>query len=368
MRGGASLFDLQKSISNYAIGRKLENVTGVVIHAGQDASGNEKIYSSGNSSGYVLEFDNEMGTQAVADSILASLQLRGFRYQPYKANGAMLDPSAEIGDAVKINGTVSMIGSLATRHSRLMAADISAPYDEEVDHEFKYVPRTQREFKRESAYTRARLTIAEDSIEAKVSRTGGNASSFGWILTADNHVWYADNTEVMRVDRNGLTVKGRVEATSGVIGGCTIENGVLKVGSANVTNLSIGSNFSVDSSGNMTANNAKITGTLTVGGNQITAANLYTGAYQSSQNYGSWNGAATSTSAGGYCYGGAGYGYNYGNATTYGTSSYQAYFYCGQLNVMNANGRIVANNEVFQPVTVVIPNVGTYRFLGRHIS
>lgn len=367
-----SEFNLDQKVRSLQIGRSIPAYTGVSVNAGQDSSGNERIYYAGDDSGYVLEVSTPYGSQQVADSLLAGLKLRGIGYDAYDSDGALLDPSAEIGDAVTINGTRSTILTRSVNHGRLMAATISSPFDEEVNHEYQYESKTRREFKRESAYTRARLTIAEDSIEAKVSRTGGNASSFGWILTADNHVWYADNTEVMRVDRNGLTVKGRVEATSGVIGGCTIENGVLKVGSANVTNLSIGNNFNVDSSGNMTANNATITGTLTVGGNQITAANLYTGAYQSSQNYGSWNGAAVSTSAGGYCYGGAGYGYGYNNATIQSGGSYPNYYQAESI-VGNRGGTLGSHTSGDSVVilgygvswkTVTI-NGTTYYLLGR---
>lgn len=233
------MFDLQRKMKSLSIGRQLEAVTGVIIHAGQDSQGNEKVYSSGDDSGYVIEMDNDMGTQEIADSILASLKLRGYRYQPYDAGGAILDPAAEIGDAVSVNGTVSVIGSMATRHGRLMESDIAAPYDEEVNHEFQFVPRTQREFRRESARTRARLTIAEDSIEAKVSKEGddGSAESFSWKLLSNSHSWYANDTLVMRVNRNGLRIEGEVYATSGRIGDAEIINGHLTVDGANIRNL-----------------------------------------------------------------------------------------------------------------------------------
>jgi len=39
------------------------------------------------------------------------------------------------------------------------------------------------------------------------------------------------------VDDEGLTVNGTVNATAGNIGGCSIENGVLKIANANIENL-----------------------------------------------------------------------------------------------------------------------------------
>ena len=231
------MFNLQKKMQTLSVGRKLDAYTGVVIHCGQDANGNEVTISAGDATGYVLEIDNPLGTQQMADTILSGLKLRGQRYQPYGASSALLDPSAEIGDAVTVDGTASVLLSASTKHGRIMAADISAPYEEEVDHEFTYKPRIQREFKRESAYSRARLTINETEIAAKVSRTGGNASSFGWLLDAESHTWYANDAEVMRVNRNGLKVTGEIVATSGVIGGCQIVNGVLQVDAAQIRNI-----------------------------------------------------------------------------------------------------------------------------------
>lgn len=231
------MINLQKKMQSLSIGRKLDAFTGVRIYVGQNSNGVEVSYFAGDETGYVLEATNPNGTQAMADNILASLKQRGVRYQPYEADSAMLDPAAEIGDGVTVDGTNSVILSQKTRHGRLMAADISAPYDEEVDHEFKYEPRTVREFRRESAYTRSRLTIAEDSIEAKVSKEGGNPESFGWVLTSSAHTWYANDQEVIRFNRDGAYVKGEIVATSGVIGGCSIVNGVLQVDAASIRNI-----------------------------------------------------------------------------------------------------------------------------------
>lgn len=223
-------------------GRELETVGGVILRAGQTESGTQKVYYAGDvsgASGYVFECENEAGSQETADAIFAGLRMRGFRYQPFEAGSAYLDPSSEVGDWVTVDGTVSIIHSMNTRHGRLMASDISAPLDEEVNHEFPFETKTQREFRRESALTRARLTIAEGSIEAKVDKTGddGTTESFSWKLLSNSHTWYSNDTMVMRVDRRGLRIEGEVYATSGRIGDAEIVNGVLTVNGANIRNL-----------------------------------------------------------------------------------------------------------------------------------
>lgn len=270
------------------VGRQISAYTGVVVHAGQDGNGNEIIYSAGNTTGYVLDVDNPIGTQRMADGILAALKLRGIKYNPFAADRVLLDPSAEIGDGVTVNSTDSVILSLDTRFGHSMYADVAAPFDEEVDHEFQYEPKMQREFKRESSYTRSRITQTESQIalevarataaegslssritinadsitsevtnrinavngeknraegaesslssritqtetdiSAKVSKTGGNAASFGWTLTDSSWTLTSNNTTVLKATSSGVEVNGKITATSGTIGGVTIQNGVL---------------------------------------------------------------------------------------------------------------------------------------------
>ncbi len=325
--------NLQKKVQNLSIGKKLDSYTGVVINVGQDSQGNDVSYSSGDDTGYVLEISNPNGTQEMAETILAILKLRGVQYQPYDAGGTLLDPAAEIGDGVTINGTTSWIASSGKRFSRLMATDIAAPYDEEINHEYKYTPRTQREFKRESAYTRARLTIDEDEISAKVSQIGGENNSFGWVLTATGHTWYANNVEVMRVTQRGLKVTGEVNATSGNIGGCQIIDGVLTVDGANIDNINadtitagtlnvdrIAAN-SIEGGVNGKIAESTVTG-WNVGSETLTGGSGGNIDYETVSTYNTVGGINTNL----------GYAAGYGAAITYGTSTYPWYFTCHQIN------------------------------------
>ena len=361
------------------IGRGLEDYTGVRIHAGQNGNGKEMYYFAGDETGYVLEVENPMGSQQMAYNILSMLKLRGVRYQPYEADSAMLDPAAEIGDGVTADGTSSVILSQQTRHGRLMAADISAPYEEEVDHEFKYEPKLQREFKRESSYSRARLTInenaivaevtratgaegalsarltiaegaitaevtratnaegalssrltiAEGEISAKVSKTGGAASSFGWTLTDSDWSLYSNSTRVLHATQSGIEVTGTITATAGTIGGCSIVNGVLTIGSANITSL----NANVITAGTL---NVDRIADLSIGGAKITNSTLTGGKVAMNTLTGGANGnMALSTITTNNTVSGIntnlGHAAGYGLATTQGTSSYPSYFRTGTL-------------------------------------
>ena len=222
--------DNAKSIS---VGRKLSRVTGVRLIAGEDDDGNTLVYESGNDIGYVIEVSNPTGNQAMADMILAQLSLRGFQYQAFDAV-SFVNPAAELGDSVTVDGNNSVIYSMDTDHSTLMVSGASAPFEEEVNHEYNFVPKQTREYKRQIKDMRATLKIYGDEIAAKVSEIGGDNASFGWSLKATEFGLYSGNRKVFYVNSSGAHVEGEITATSGTIGGASIVNGVLVINSANI--------------------------------------------------------------------------------------------------------------------------------------
>ena len=342
------------------ISPQFQPYSGVEIVVSEDTA-----YFAGNRNGRVLTIETPWGTQEQANNILASLTQRGFQYQPYTAGNALVNPAAELGDAVTVNGVYSGIYKMSRSYSSLMAADIEAPQDEEVDHEFPYEPKQDRIYKRELAEARAQIKVNHDSIEAEVFRaseaevqlssaiqqtatdisanvlrkTGGSSSSFGWTLTDSSWELKSNNQTVFRATSSGVEISGKVTATSGTIGGFTITGSSIYNGMSNINSTSsgvyIGTNgiavgcgrFKVTSSGAVSAANMTLTGTLNIGGTNITAAALRSGA-QSAYN----NGSTWST--------GAGYGYNYNAATASNPSSYPANF---------TAGRIVATTRVVAP-------------------
>ena len=264
----------------------------------------ETQVSAGNDFGRTLEFDNPFGTQAMANQILA--KLRGFQYQPYSSSGALLDPAAEIGDAVSIKNVYGGLYTRVRTFSRLMKADISAPYDEEINHEYKFESPEQRKFKREMGDVRATLSIESDritaevaqrqadsaefrsqlsvqatQIAARVTQTGGSQSSFGWSLLSNEFGLYAGNTKVFWVNSTGAHVKGEITATSGKIGNFNIGstaiwNNISQYGGTQTTGvylgtdgIQLGQNFRVNTSGQITASGG------TIGGFTITNNAIY---------------------------------------------------------------------------------------------
>lgn len=399
-------------VSDIEVSPQFQPYSRVIIHIDDDTQ-----VVAGNTTGRTLEIDNPFGNQQMANAILQSLS--GYQYQPYTADGALLDPAAEIGDAIETPAVHGGIYSRNRQFGRLMKADVAAPTDEEINHEYVFETPTERAYKRqvedvkasfiltnnliETEVARAnaaegqlssRVTQNAESITAEVSRAtaaegtisatlsvhateiaakvnaSGGGGSFSWVLNSNSHTWKSNNTDVMRVNASGLWIKGTVEAASGKIGGFDIgatalsynglywgdtsknygvyvgQSGIQLGKNFKVTNsgavtasnlainggsISIGDNFSVSSSGNVSANNMTLTGTLSVGGSTITADALRQGAERANSGYSNWNSAYSSTSAGGYCYGGAGGGYAFNNATDSGSGQYPYYFRCTNL-------------------------------------
>lgn len=219
-----------------SLGNRSEAVTGVNLYVGKDDSGNDIAYVAGDSTGFVLNASSPVGTQSMANNILSAVKLRGFRYQAFEAT-SLLDPAAEVGDTATVNNNGAVIHNASTKHSTLMESEVSAPYDEEINHEYRYESKQERTFRRQIGEVKATLSIQAGEIAAKVSATGGDNQSFGWSMTTAGMFWYANGSEIMRATKDGLKVTGEIVATSGNIGGATIVNGVLTVENANIGSI-----------------------------------------------------------------------------------------------------------------------------------
>lgn len=311
----------------------------------------EHSYFAGNEVNRVLRIENPWGTQAQAEKILASLQANGFQYQPFKASSAHLNPAAEIGDGITVSDTYSGIYKMDRTFSTLMTSDVEAPQDEEIDHEYPFEPKQDRIYKREIADAKAQISITQSEILAEVYRataaegqlrssitqtaeeisanvvkkTGGSQDSFGWSLTDSAWSVSSNGSEVFRIDSSGANVSGTIRATSGEIGGFTIGNysfynGMNNIGSKDngvyigTDGISVGGGkFTVTASGAVSAVDMVLTGTLRIGGTDITAKALRSGAQSAYTNSSAWTT-------------GAGYGVSYNNATKQNGGSYPNYY------------------------------------------
>lgn len=97
---------------------------------------NETIAEAGDNTGRVMVIQNPWASQEIAQNLLA--QIRNDVYLPFRATDIILDPAVEVGDAVYLPDGISGVYSMDVTMDSLFSADISAPADEEIDHEFPY--------------------------------------------------------------------------------------------------------------------------------------------------------------------------------------------------------------------------------------
>ncbi|MCQ4864675.1 hypothetical protein [Pseudoflavonifractor phocaeensis] len=175
------------------VGRKLgefesspafEPVTKVILWYDDESS-----YAAGDDGGRVLELTCPWATQAMAENILASVS--GFVYRPFSGTGALLDPAAELGDAVTVNGVYSMLATMDTNFDALCLSDISAPADEEVDHEYPYQSPQGRELRRkvslEQKYYGTKISRREGLV---IEKTDGDSVEARVVLNAEKLAFY----------------------------------------------------------------------------------------------------------------------------------------------------------------------------------
>lgn len=265
--------NLNKNVASLDVSPIFDTYSKVIMLTGQkDENGNDIAYVAGDDSGRTLTVTNPWANQTIANDILE--KIRGWAYQPYEASNALLNPAAEIGDSVDINETFGGIYQQTITFGKLYNADISAPYDEEIDHEYAYESSGNREYTRQMDSVKASLRTFSNEIAAKVERENTN-EMFGWSLTADSWSVHNANGTIFKVDADGAEVTGVIKASSGMIGGFNIGtmgiyNNIESFGETGKSNgvyigtngIQLGENFKVDSSGNLTAASGTFKGSV----------------------------------------------------------------------------------------------------------
>lgn len=128
------------------------------------------VYTAG-VEGYSISVICPWATQQMANDLLAKAQ--GFRYQGFEASMAALPGSAERGDGVNISGVYGMLADRTIYFNPSMNSDISAPWEEEVNHEFQYRSPIKQDINRQVGQVQANLEVAVDSITQTIQGING---------------------------------------------------------------------------------------------------------------------------------------------------------------------------------------------------
>ena len=225
----------------------------------------DHIYTSGDDTGRTLEVSCPWGSQAMADSILAKVS--GIEYQPYEASDALLDPATEIGDGITLGGVYSVLAQSYVSLDKQCAANISAPYTDEIDDEYPYKTPEQRKTERQLAQTRSLITKNAEEIKLEVQGLNGKYTKLS--QTVDGFTFEDESGTVYinggAIKANSVTAD-QIDATN------------LKVDAANITGtLYIGDlvdNVGLVTEDNVTTITNNAIKTANISADQITAGTL----------------------------------------------------------------------------------------------
>ena len=123
-------------------------------------------WTAGDDSGFTLKAECPYAGQAMADRLLS--ELRGYIYQPMQAEDALLDPAAELGDSVSVDGVTAPLIQADLTFDHLMAGSIAAPGQRELGSEYPYQSRALRALEWKIASTRSEIYKTSEEIRLKV--------------------------------------------------------------------------------------------------------------------------------------------------------------------------------------------------------
>ena len=177
----------------------------------------ENYYEAGTGDN-VMEVSCPYGSQQMANDILASLQ--GYSYQPATAGEALLDPAAEFGDAMTVEGLYTVIANMDITFDRLMTSDVGAPGEQEIESEYPYQSQQTTESNRNLARVRSLITKTAEEITLSVENLE------------------EDMGHTLRVAADGVTITNAQGATVTISGG-QIDASTINASEINAANLNL---------------------------------------------------------------------------------------------------------------------------------
>lgn len=163
-------------------------------------------FFAGDKSGYVLVVECPYATDQMAADALTKVQ--GKTYLGYRSTDTVLPVDAELGDGVTVGGIYSMLAYRKVSFGPGHMSEISAPGENEVDHEYPYVSSTKRETDRKLAQTRTLISKTSEAVE---------------ILAED----YDKNmSQTLRVGADGVTITNAAGSRLEIDGGQLKANSV----------------------------------------------------------------------------------------------------------------------------------------------
>lgn len=206
----------------------------------------KNMYFAGTYDGYVMTIDCPYGTQEMANDLLT--KARGFEYQGFIAEQAILPPETELGDGVAVSGIYGMIARRSFKFTPGMTSTIEAPRDLEIQHEYKYSSPQQRKTERQLAQTRSliiktaeKITLSIEGLDARVSKIELNEQDI--TLSVSN----GDESSVIKLMAGTTELSSQTIKMTGLVtiaglsgGTTTIDGACIKTGKISADRIEVG--------------------------------------------------------------------------------------------------------------------------------
>lgn len=145
-------------------------ISGVTLYLDDDSG-----YTAGDRTGFLLEAWCPFATQGICDGVLNAL--RGVRLNGIEVENGICDPLAELGDVMFGGGVLFRAGTMELDYKAACIAELTAPIEGEVEHEFPYQEKAAKEINRKIAQTKAEIRLTADSITQTVSGIDGRVAT-----------------------------------------------------------------------------------------------------------------------------------------------------------------------------------------------
>lgn len=197
---GLDLNFLGMNVQRFENSPALDGISGVQLETEEGTAA-----VAGNLSGFVLNGNCEFAsTNGVAELCLQNVS--GYQYKPFAAEKALLDPAAEVGDLVIIDGRSYQMMAIDWNLTSWPTADISAPYDAEVDHEYKILSPEAKSYRKAVASTDTKL------------KNYAQISEFGTLIEQNsNSVVLAASQTYVNITNYNETIQNLQDQISGTI-------------------------------------------------------------------------------------------------------------------------------------------------------
>ncbi len=195
--------DLGKGVDSLPIsGVQLQNESGETIAEAGDATGRV----------LVQQYPYEDNAKAVATYMFN--RIKGYVQKGYTAQETIIDPAAQLGDGILLNGMYGVLANEDITFDGLYTSDLSSPDTDETDDEYPYKSKTQRQMERNMAVTRSLIKKSSDAITLRVEKIDGDLNDL------------SGNFTELKVTVDGVTIKDATGTT--LIKGSSIQTETIK--------------------------------------------------------------------------------------------------------------------------------------------